>query len=257
MISRLAKRHDREERTVHHRQPNPLKPLVHLAENNLAQLIFQPEILCLNPLHPAQHLIDGGVRGVEHKRRAVNLLRRLMAGVNLIAVTLFDDPADLPPELQLHIGQSADLLEQIVPQNMRVIGIFFRQKSAVTHAGLKILLRRQIHTGDPCALAELPKFPGIRPGKMTGCSVDLLKFVVYAEAVILHETLKIPGRLHGRGERSGIMISHMHTGLIDISRPRKGCLLYLKHRDLLPLFAAVERRVQAIQPRADDQFIAF
>ena len=94
---------------------------------------------------------------------------------HLITVRKLYDLRDLSAKMQLHTGIFCDLFQKIIPQDMGIIGVFLREKSTVTQPRLKIFLHRKCLAGDPAVLTEFQKFRRIRPGKMGGSSVDLLK----------------------------------------------------------------------------------
>ena len=75
------------------------------------------------------------------------------------------------------------------------------------------------------------------------------------EGIILHKTLEISCRLHSGRQRTGIVISHVHSRLINICGSGKRCLLNLQHFYLLPFFCTIQRGIQSIQPRSYDQLV--
>ena len=179
----------------------------------------------------------------------------LMQCGDLIAVRLFYDLCDLPPEVQLHSRIFRDLLHQMIPQDMGIVGILLGEKSSVAQPRLEIFFHRKRLTRDPAIPAELQKFRRIRPGKMSGSSINLLKRGMKTEGIVLCKTLEISGGFHGRRQRPRVVISHVYPGLIDICGSGKRSLFHLQHLYLLPSFCTIQRRIQSIQPCSYDQFV--
>ena len=93
MQARLSKWHNRKKRPVHHRQANPLQLLIHLAQNNFTEFIFDTERLRADLL---QHLVHGGIRCIQHKGRLEMFFPPPVQGVNFITVCRLFYPCDLP-----------------------------------------------------------------------------------------------------------------------------------------------------------------
>ena len=90
---------------------------------------------------------------------------------------------------------------------------------------------------------------------MGTCGVHLIKFRMQAEAVIAAEPLKIMGGLNGRGIAARIVVPHVNAGLIDVGCPHKGGGVALQYQHPLARRTAFLRRIQAIQSRAEDDFV--
>src|SRR5699024_6049191 len=99
------------------------------------------------------------------------------------------------------------------------------------------------------------EFRRIGPGEMCAGGIDLIKFRMQAKAVVLTKALEIMGAFDGRGVTAGIMIPHVHPRLVDIGCPHEGAGVPFQHQDTLPRRAAFLRRVQAIKPRTENDFI--
>ena len=85
--------------------------------------------------------------------------------------------------------------------------------------------------------------------------VHLVEAGQQAETVVLAEPVEILGALDGGGIAAGVVVSLMHPGLIDVGGPHKGGRVPLQHQHPLALLAALVRRIQAIQPRAQNDLI--
>ena len=253
MQPRLAERHDGEERPVHHRDAGVFQALAHIAQNDLAQFVFDAEGLEPAVLGFVQNLIGRRIRGVQHKRRAHLAVRKAHAPVAAVAVKALD----ARPVHDADMRQLCDLLEKIRFQDLRVVGVLLGEERAVTHAALKIFRRGDVVAPDISRAAEAPELLGIRPRKRRARGVDLIELCVHAEPVILVETAEVSRRLDRGGIGARIVIAHMHARLIDISRALEGSIVVFEHRHGFTAPAAQKRRIQTVQPRADDDFIRF
>ena len=65
------------------------------------------------------------------------------------------------------------------------------------------------------------------------------------------------GALDGRGVAAGIVVPHMHTGLVDIGSPHEGAGVTLQYQDALARRTAVLRHVKAVESCAEDNFILY
>ena len=73
--------------------------------------------------------------------------------------------------------------------------------------------------------------------------------------IFFTESFEIPcGFLRSR-KTSGIMISHMHSGLINVGRPSESPAVSFKHQNPLALFPAVYGTVQSVQAPAYDDLV--
>ena len=192
MITGLSKRHNGEKGAIHYRKTDIPDLIAGFAENDLAQFIFQSEILSLCALYFPQDLIHRSIGGIQDKGSPVDLLFSFVKCRHLITVRLLFDLRDLPSEMQLYAGIFCNLLHEVIPQNMGIVRIFLRQERSVTQARLKILFHRKRFAGDPRILAEFAELSCVCPGKMAGSRVDLLKLRMNTEGIVLHKTLEIP-----------------------------------------------------------------
>ena len=138
---------------------------------------------------------------------------------------------------------------------MGVVGVLGGQKRAVAQAGVEVLFRRHVIAADARRPAEAPELGGVGPGKVGAGGVDLVKVGAQAETVILAEPLKIAGALDGGGVAAGVMVAHVDAGLVDVGGPHKRRGVPLEHQHPLAPPAALQRRVQAVQPGADDDLV--
>ena len=66
-------------------------------------------------------------------------------------------------ESQLGIGVFRQLLQQIIPHDMCIVGVFLCQKSTVADPLLEVIVRGQGLTGNPGIFTEFFEFFGICP----------------------------------------------------------------------------------------------
>ena len=174
-----------------------------------------------------------------HAPRAVDLLD----GRRLVAVQY------------LNVVQCGELLQKPALEYLRIVGVLGGQERAVAEARVEVALGRNVVAADACRRAEPAEFRRVRPGEVRTGGVDLVKLGVQAEAVIIAEPLKIVGGLDGRGVAARVVVAHVDTGLVDVGRAHEGRGVALQHKDALARRTAFLRRVQAVQPRAEDDFI--
>ena len=243
-----AEGHQAEKRPVHDRDAGVFQAFVHSTQNDLALFVLNAE------RRQAEHgvyVVDARIGRVEqvgrfggdvprlHAPRAADLLD----GRRLVAVQYFN------------VGQCGELLQKPALEYLRIVGVLGGQERAVAETRVEVALGRNVVAADACRRAEPAEFRRVRPGEVRTGGVDLVKLGVQAEAVIIAEPLKIVGGLDGRGVTARVVVAHVDTGLVDVGRAHEGRGVALQHKDALPRRAAFLRRVQAVQPRAEDDFI--
>ena len=243
-----AEGHQTEKRPVHDCDAGVFQAFVHSAQNDLALFVLNAE------RRQAEHgvyVVDARIGRVEqvgrfggdvprlHAPRAADLLD----GRRLVAVQY------------LNVGQCGELLQKPALEYLRIVGVLGGQERAVAEARVEVALGRNVVAADACRRAEPAEFRRVRPGEVRTGGVDLVKLGVQAEAVIIAEPLKIVRGLDGRGVAARVVVAHVDTGLVDVGRAHEGRGVALQHKDALPRRAAFLRRVQAVQPRAEDDFI--
>ena len=163
-----------------------------------------------------------------------------MKGIYFIPIRLFHNASDFTAAEQFCSGIFLKLGQKVIPEDMGIIGVFLCQKGAVADSFSKVPVGGQRIAGDVRIPAEFMEFFCVRPGKMPGGCVDLFKFKVNAEGKVIHKSFEVTGAFHCCCQRAGIMVAHMHPGLIDISSPGKGCFVHFQHRDLFAFPGAVQ-----------------
>ena len=86
MITGLSKRHNGEKGAIHYRKTDIPDLIAGFAENDLAQFIFQSEILSLCALYFPQDLIHRSIGGIQDKGSPVDLLFSFVKCRHLITV---------------------------------------------------------------------------------------------------------------------------------------------------------------------------
>ena len=245
---RLPERHQAEEGPVHHGDAGIFQPFIHRAKDDLTLFILD-----LEGRQPQQgmRIVDPRIGGVEQiGRLGGDLPRRHPPGrtgpldaFRLVAVHY------------LHIGQLGQLFEEPFFQYLGVVGVLRRQEGTVAEAGVEILGGRHIIAADARRRTEPPELRRVGPRKVGAGGVDLVEFGVQAETVIPAEPFEIMGALDGRGVATGIVVPHMHPGLVDVGGPHERRWVPLQYQDTLACCTAFLRRVEAVEPGTEDHFI--
>ena len=243
-----AEGHQAKKRPVHDRDAGVFQAFVHGAQNDLALFVLNAE------RRQAEHgvyVVDARIGCVEQVGRFGGDVSRLHAPR---AADLLDGRRLVAVQYR-NVGQYGELLQKPALEYLRIVGVLGGQERAVAEARVEVALGRNVVAADACRRAEPAEFRRVRPGEVRTGGVDLVKLSVQAEAVIIAEPLKIVGRLDGRGVAARVVVAHVDTGLVDVGRAHEGRWVALQHKDALPCRAAFLRRVQAVQPRAEDDFI--
>ena len=104
MESRRSERHDREERSVHDGDPDVFEFLVHVAEDDLAEFVFDPELVVTEEI---EDLVGARVGRVEDVRGTQFLPVSETEGIDLLILV---DLPDAYVIADLDIRIEADLL---------------------------------------------------------------------------------------------------------------------------------------------------
>ena len=242
--------HQAEERPVHHGDAGIFQPFIHRAEDDLTLFVLDLEG---GQSQQGVHIVDPGIGGVEQ----IGCLGGDLPCRHPPGRT---DPLDalrLMVVHYLHIGQLSQLFEEPLFQHLGVVGVLRRQEGPVAEAWVEILGGRHVVAADARRGTEPAELRRVGPGKVSAGGVDLVELGVQAEAVIPAETLEVMGALDGCGVAAGIVVPHMHPGLVDIGGPHEGRRVTLQYQDALARCAAFLRRVEAVEPCAEDDFIQY
>ena len=140
-------------------------------------------------------------------------------------------------------------------QDLGVVGVLGGQERPVTLAGVEVFVRGHVVAADMGGGAEFAELLGVGPGEVGTGGVDLVKLGKQTEAVVTTEPLEIPGALDSGGVTAGVVIAHMHPGLVDIGGPHEGAGVLFQHQHPLAAGAALLGGVEPVQPRAHNDFV--
>ena len=190
-----AEGHDRKEGSVHHGESHIPEFFICIAENDLAQLVFDAEFLKAGFL---QDLVGAGIGSVQDKPGLPGFSVFRFNGENVPVPGDFTD---------LHAAQdrnlfavSGDFFKQVILQDHGVVGILAGPEGTVAHAFVEIGRRVQFLAGNPRGPAEVPELVSVRPGISGGCGIDLVEGTVDAEFIIPVEPFEIAGGFQGSGQ---------------------------------------------------------
>jgi hypothetical protein len=97
-------------------------------------------------------------------------------------------------------------------------------------------------------------FP-VGPAETVAGSVNLIKFTVNAEIIILDKAIKIMGRFDRCRIGPGVVVTHMNPGLVDIGGAFKRRIFPFQNQHPLTPLATGLRGIQTVKTGADDYFI--
>lgn len=245
-------RHDREEGSIHDREPITPELLRHITEDDLAEFILETGSSISEPV---QDLVGGCISGAEQEPR---LKVTAISQTQEIMILSLLDHRDVHPAPDLNGWIALQLPQQMIPQDPGIIGVLTCQESTIAHPFPKKTLWMQFLTWDVHCPTEPPELAGVRPRVPAGNRVHLLEPSADAETVVFDETFEIPLGLHRGGDGPGIMVSLMDPCLVDVGRTHKRSRVTLQDGYTLPSLSTVKCSVQTVKTGSyDDLVVSF